>query len=100
MEGTVDGSMIALISICGGLSIAVLALLGGFATSLTRTREREKTAREVAAYLAEGSINVEEAERVLKAAHPRFEMPDLTEAGRGCRSRRAAAVAANAGIHA
>lgn len=56
---------IGFIAVTGGLLIAVIisttAILAGMVTS----KQREQTRREVAAYLAEGSITSEDAERLL-----------------------------------
>lgn len=52
------------------LSIAGLFALSGLCKtimSITRTSARERTRREIAAYVAEGTITPEQAERLLKA---------------------------------
>ena len=48
----------------------VLGLMGivfGTMSSICRERQRQLTKREVAAYLAEGSITPEDAERIIRA---------------------------------
>lgn len=50
----------------GGL-IAVIAILMGSITSIVRVRSRERTRREIAAYIAEGSMTPEQGERLMKA---------------------------------
>ncbi len=50
----------------GGI-IAVTAILMGSLTSIVRVRSRERTRREIAAYIAEGSMTPEQGERLMKA---------------------------------
>lgn len=50
----------------GGV-IAIIAMLFGSVVSLNQTKEREKSRREIAAYIAEGSMTSEEGERLLNA---------------------------------
>ena len=55
--------------------IAGSILLGMLIKSVTRvctTASRERTKREIAAYIAEGSMSPEQAERILRAGHDRF----------------------------
>lgn len=58
---------IALVAIGGGLVIALVAIVGGLIKSTVETKEREKTRREIAAYIAEGTMTAEDAEKVLAA---------------------------------
>lgn len=58
---------IAVIAVCGGLLIALVSVIGSFVQGAVRTRAREQTRREVAAYVAEGSMSADEGERLLKA---------------------------------
>lgn len=50
----------------GGL-IAIIAIVFGFVKNMANTDAREKTKREIAAYVAEGSIKPEDAVRLLTA---------------------------------
>ncbi|MHC4220660.1 MAG: hypothetical protein ACYSU7_19660 [Planctomycetota bacterium] len=50
-----------------GGAIAVIAILAGSVTSITVNRSREKTKREIAAYVAEGTIEPDKAVEMLKA---------------------------------
>lgn len=50
----------------GGL-IAIVAILSGTISSMMNVRARERTRREIAAYVAEGSIDPNEAVKMLKA---------------------------------
>jgi hypothetical protein len=69
----IDGETIALVAIVGGLGVAALGILVGTIGSVVRTRTREATKREVSAYVAEGSMSPEDAERIIKADKPRWE---------------------------
>ncbi len=54
----------------GGILVAIVAIVAGSVRSVSRTRAREHTRREVAAYVAEGSMTPADAERILKADPP------------------------------
>jgi len=47
--------------------VAVFAIVFGNIANIMKVRERERTRREVAAYIAEGSMTPEQGERLLKA---------------------------------
>ena len=72
----IDGSVIAVIAITGGLSVAMLGIVLGTVRQMVQTRQREQTRREIAAYIAEGSMTPDEGERLLKA--------DGRRGGAGC----------------
>ena len=59
--------LIGLIAVTGGFSVAILAIFMCTLRGIFKTRAREQTKREIAAYVAEGSIRAEDAERILKA---------------------------------
>ena len=50
-----------------GGAIAIVAIVAGSVTSITVNRSREKTKREIAAYVAEGSLDPDKAVQMLKA---------------------------------
>jgi len=63
-----DGAlMISVITIIVGGLIAIFAIVFGTIFYGNREKERERTRREMAAYVAEGSISPDDAERLLKA---------------------------------
>ncbi len=64
------GPVIAMTAIVGGLSIGVLSTLTGAAVAITKTAARERSRRELSAYVAEGSITPDVAERMLEAGRP------------------------------
>lgn len=59
-----------LIFVIGG-TIAIVAIIFGTITKMFRTMARERTRREIAAYIAEGSMTPEQGERLLKAGKER-----------------------------
>lgn len=49
-------------------SVGIIAILAGTISSVINTRARERTKREIAAYVAEGSITPEQGEKMILAA--------------------------------
>lgn len=54
--------------VVGGV-IAVVAIGCGSATSIYATGKRERSRREIAAYIAEGSLTPEQGEKLMKAGN-------------------------------
>ncbi|MDX9911986.1 MAG: hypothetical protein RBS39_09155 [Phycisphaerales bacterium] len=50
--------------------VAVVAIVFGTVTGMVKSIARERTRREIAAYIAEGSMTPEQGERILKAKTP------------------------------
>ncbi|TVQ63589.1 MAG: hypothetical protein EA378_01495 [Phycisphaerales bacterium] len=48
-------------------TVAIVAVVFGTMSSVLKTREQERTRREIAAYIAEGSMTPEQGERLMKA---------------------------------
>ena len=63
----IDGDFIPVLAISGGLVVAILSIFGGIVRSVVRTRSREQSRREIAAYIAEKSMTPEEGERLMAA---------------------------------
>jgi chromate transport protein ChrA len=61
------GKLIVVVAIVGGLLIAATSMLTGMVVQIAKTAERERSRREIAAYVAEGSITPEVAERLMAA---------------------------------
>jgi len=59
--------MIPVVAIVFGCLVAVVAIISRALRKASQTRQIEQTRREVAAYVAEGSMDPDEAERLLKA---------------------------------
>ncbi len=60
---------IVMIAMIGGLVIAIISLIGSFVRGTERERLRRQTQREIAAYVAEGSMTPEDGERLMRAAN-------------------------------
>ncbi len=69
----ISGEMIAVIAIVGAFVMILVGVLSSTISRVYRTRERERTKREVAAYVAEGSMTPDEGERIIKADMPTWE---------------------------
>lgn len=63
----IPDELIPLVAIVGGVTIALVGIISSNITGAAKSKAREQTRREVAAYVAEGSMTPEEAERILKA---------------------------------
>ncbi len=50
------------------VAVPIVGIIAGAASSSAKNKDRERTRRELAAYVAEGSMTADEAERILKAA--------------------------------
>jgi len=61
---------IPIVAIVGGMSFALIISIAGMVGSHLSARERERTKREIAAYIAEGSMTPEEGERLIRAESP------------------------------
>lgn len=62
-----QGDIVPVIAIAVGGLIAVIAIIFGAVKSMANTDAKEKTKRELAAYVAEGSVKPEDAVRILAA---------------------------------
>jgi hypothetical protein len=61
------GEEITMLAIGGGLMIAIISIIMGTVKSTTRTKEREQSRREIAAYIAEGSMTPEDGRKLMDA---------------------------------
>lgn len=59
--------MIPVIAIAGGLLVAIVGIVMGTTRRIVVARQREQSRREIAAYVAEGSMTAEEGERLINA---------------------------------
>ena len=57
------------IAIVGGLTVAIVAIVTGAIRKTLTTRAREQSRREIAAYVAEGSISPDDAAKLLSKGH-------------------------------
>lgn len=58
---------IPILAISGGIVVMIISIVGGIIRKTLATRSREQSRREIAAYVAEGSMSAEEGERLLRA---------------------------------
>jgi hypothetical protein len=56
--------------VIGGL-VGVIAIISSTLSSIIRTSARERSRREIAAYIAEGSMTPEQGERLMAAGKPK-----------------------------
>ena len=55
-----------------GTTVALVAIVGGCIKSVVRSVSRERTRREIAAYIAEGTMTPEQGEKLLAAGSNRW----------------------------
>ena len=70
LNSEIKGEWIAVLAIGGGLTIALVSTLVGTLRSIVVARAREQSRREIAAYVAEGSMSPDDAARLLEAGRP------------------------------
>ena len=58
--------LIPIVAIVGGLGIVALSIIARTIRSTSKRRHFEESRREIAAYVAEGSITPEDAQKLLK----------------------------------
>lgn len=59
--------LIPIVAIVGGVLASIVTVISKSSQATAETKEREATKREIAAYVAEGSMSPEEGERLLRA---------------------------------
>jgi len=64
LAGTDDTYVLAIL-FGGGILVAIVAIIADAAQKVTRTKAREESRREIAAYVAEGSISPDDAAKLL-----------------------------------
>jgi hypothetical protein len=62
-----EDKFIPLVVFAAGTAIAVIAIIFGSVKSMVVNSNAEKSRREIAAYIAEGSMTPEDGERILSA---------------------------------
>lgn len=58
---------IPIVAICGGMVCLIVSMIMGTIRRTVETKAREESRREIAAYVAEGSISPDDAARLLDA---------------------------------
>lgn len=70
----IEGEVIAFIAVAGSMIIALVSIVAHAIRAASMTRQREQSRREIAAYIAEGSMSPDEGERLLNAGAVRDKM--------------------------
>ncbi len=70
-------NFIALVAITLGCSIGAICIVSGTIGSILKTRAKETTKRELAAYVAEGTLDPDKAVAMLNAGMKKWEAPDM-----------------------
>lgn len=78
------GAEIATIAVGGGIAIALVSIIIGGFSKVLQTKAREASRREIAAYIAEGSMTPAEGERLMSAGEKKLdsEMLESLESSR------------------
>ena len=63
----IDGSVIAVFAIAASFLVLFVSIVGGLVKGISETKAREQTKREIAAYVAEGSISPADAKDLIAA---------------------------------
>jgi len=71
IEQSISDNIIPFFVLGGGMFIAIVAIVGSFISDVLKIKAREKTAQDIAAYVAEGSMTTDEGERLLRAGGQR-----------------------------
>ena len=62
---------VAYVAVGGGFAIAIIAMITGMVRYCVRVTAQERTKRDIAAYVAEGSMTPEQGERLIRATPTR-----------------------------
>ncbi len=71
-----EEGFVAVVAITLGCSVGIVAIIGGTIGGIMRTRAKETTKRELAAYVAEGTLDPDKAVAMLNAGMKKWETPD------------------------
>lgn len=69
----IEDEAIPLLAIAGGVLFLLVTVAVHALRNITLGRAREASRREIAAYVAEGSMSAEEGERLLNAGRPHWQ---------------------------
>ena len=64
------GVMIPLVAVGGGLCVGMVSIISKAIRRTAESRHREESRREIAAYVAEGSMSPDDAYKILSAGAP------------------------------
>jgi hypothetical protein len=65
MLARIGGDEVAVLAVGGGLLIAVISIVTSAVYRTTVARQREQSRREIAAYVAEGSMSADDAAKLM-----------------------------------
>lgn len=63
-----DNQIIPIVAIVAGTTLAAVVVFFGVIKAVSKSKAQERSRREIAAYVAEGTMTAEEGERLMKAA--------------------------------
>ncbi len=69
-----SGEFIPTLALTLGSLTVMIAIIGGTISSVVRSRAREQTKREIAAYVAEGTVDPDKAVAMLNAGRTRWDI--------------------------
>jgi len=70
-----SGMIIPVMAIALGCGVAMVGIVGGTLGGIMKTRAKEMTKRELAAYVAEGTLDPDKAVMMLNAGTPKWQGP-------------------------
>ncbi len=70
-------NFIALVAITFGCSVGIVGIVAGTIGGVMKSRAKESTKRELAAYVAEGTLDPDKAVAMLNAGMKKWETPDM-----------------------
>ncbi len=73
-----EENFLAIVAISMGCLTGMVAIVGCLIGGVMRTRAREATKRELAAYVAEGTLDPDQAVALINAGTPKSDTSDLT----------------------
>ncbi|MEQ8845763.1 MAG: hypothetical protein RIB58_13005 [Phycisphaerales bacterium] len=81
-------TFLALVAVVGGVIVLCTFFFMLFISEMSKNKQKEQTTRELAAYVAEGSITAEDAERIQRGTRPWHELREIARAAsQGCASK-------------
>jgi hypothetical protein len=73
----IPADLIPIISIGGAFSVAIVGIVAGAIRKTVTGKAREQSRREIAAYVAEGSMSAEEGAKLLEAGKSRWDRASM-----------------------
>lgn len=65
--GGMEGEIVAILAVGGGLAVGIVSIIAGTVRSVVNRKHTEESRREIAAYVAEGSMSADDAAKLLAA---------------------------------